>query len=180
MLILFVKGEEYYDSESETFVYPEGFELKLEHSLAALSKWEAKWKKPYLGESEKSEEEALGYIEAMCVTPNPPEGFVHRLSQDEIDKISNYINDTMTATWFRDNNSAPNRQIITNELIYHWLFEARIPIEAEHWHLNRLFTQIRVYSEKNNTKPKKVNQSQALRDRNRLNEERRRAAQSRG
>lgn len=180
MLTLIVKGEEFYDSESEEFVYPEAFELQLEHSLAALSKWEAKWKKPYLGESEKTEEEALGYIEAMCVTPNPPEGFAHKLSQDNINEISAYINDTMTATWFRDDASPHNKQIITAELIYYWLFSARIPIEAENWHLNRLFTLIRVYSAKNDAKPKKVNQVQALRDRNRLNEMRKQAAGTNG
>jgi hypothetical protein len=81
----------------------------------------------------------------------------------------------MTATWFRDDAASPNRQIITAELIYYWLFSANIPIEAENWHLNRLFTLIRVYSAKNDSKPKKVNQAQALRDRNRLNAERKKA-----
>jgi hypothetical protein len=175
VLKILVKGDEFYDSESEEFLYPDAFELELEHSLVALSKWESKWKKPYLGIKEMTGPEALGYVEAMTLTPNPPEGFLQKLSQDNINQISEYINDSMTATWFRDDAASPNRQIITAELIYYWLFSANIPIEAENWHLNRLFTLIRVYSAKNDSKPKKVNQAQALRDRNRLNTERKKA-----
>ena len=181
MLTIVVKGEEFYDSESEEFVYPEAFELQLEHSLAALSKWEAKYKKPYLKDAERTAEEALGYVEAMCVTPNPPAGFVHKLSQDNINEISAYINDAATATWFRDTPSAPSREIVTAEIIYHWIFSAGLPLAVEHWHLNKLFAQIRVFSIKNDPKPKKkINTADSLRERNRLNEMRRQAAGTTG
>lgn len=167
MLTVTILGEEYFDDDLEIFVYPESIELQLEHSLVSLSKWETEFEKPFLGSQERTEEEAFGYIHAMIVTPNVPREVVYKLSQENILEIDAYINQKHTATWFAE---LPGRktsnETITNELIYYWMSTLGIPQECETWHLNRLFTRIKVHSAKNE-KPKKMTtqeQGQSMRD----------------
>lgn len=173
MLTITVLGDESFDEENNEFVYPEAVELQLEHSLVSLSKWESEFEKPFLAPGERTNEEVLGYIRAMLLTPNVPEEVLNKLSEENVQEINNYIDKKMTATWFGDGNKPrPSRETITSELIYYWMFTAGIDKECEHWHLNRLITLIRVFSAKNE-KPKKMNEAEAARQRHALNEQRR-------
>ena len=40
----------------------------------------------------------------MILTPEYPRGILEKLSQQNIDKINEYIEDKMTATWFANDN----------------------------------------------------------------------------
>lgn len=180
MLTITVLGEESFDEEKEEFVYPEAFELQLEHSLVSLSKWESEFEKPFLDQTERTNEEVLGYIRAMILTPDVPEEALNKLSQENVDEINKYIDAKMTATWFNDvDKNRPSREVITSELIYYWMFTAGIPIECETWHLNRLITLIKVFSAKNE-KPRKMTSAEAARHRAKLVEERRKKYGTRG
>ena len=53
-LIINIPSGEYYDEEREEFVDVKGARLKLEHSLIAISKWEAKFHKAFLVKKEKT------------------------------------------------------------------------------------------------------------------------------
>ena len=173
MLTVTILGDEYFDERKQEFVYPEKLELQLEHSLVALSKWEAEFNKPFLNGTERTDEEAYGYIYAMLLTPNVPRETLHRLSAENILEIDAYINLKMTATWFSEiPGQAPNREIITNELIYYWMSVLQIPQECETWHLNRLFTRIKVHSEKSAPPKKMSREAQAAQFRE-LNAQRR-------
>lgn len=180
MLIINVPGSEFYDDTSEEFVTVGEAQLELEHSLVSLSKWESIWEKPFLGKGDKTTEEVLAYIQCMCLTPNiPPEVFA-RLSKDNLETINTYINAKMTATWFREaTSSAPSREIITAELIYYWMVTLTIPFECETWHLERLFTLIKVCSLKNSPKKGTARHGEAQR-RTQLNEERKAMYKSAG
>jgi hypothetical protein len=173
MLTIVVPGIEMFDDDSQEFVSVGDVTLELEHSLVSLSKWESKYEKPFLGKGEKTTEEVLGYIRAMVLTPNVPEEVFTKLSEENINAVNEYIEAKMTATWFSDAPGAPStRDIITAELIYYWMVTFNIPFECERWHLNRLFTLIRVCNLKQ-AKPKKMSRSELAARNRELNAQRR-------
>lgn len=174
MLQLIIKtSEDGWDAKEERFVDGKEVVLELEHSLVSLSKWESKYKKPFLGLGEKTVEETRGYVEAMFVDPNTPPEILEKLEKVHYDQINAYIEDSMTATTINEPKSqgAP-REIITSELVYYWMTTYQIPWEAEHWHLNRLFMLIRVFNNKNG-KQKKMGRGELAAHNRRLNAERR-------
>lgn len=172
MLKIIVPGEEYYDEKLESFSTVGDFTLELEHSLAALSKWEQKWEKPFLGLKEPTNEELLYYLKSMAITPDVPEIIWNKLSSENVKDINEYINRKMTATWFReDSNLNRSSEIITADIIYYWMITFNIPLDCENWHLSRLFTLIKTYSAKQ-TKEKKLSPKQLAEQRSRLNAER--------
>lgn len=178
MLELFIKGGEFFDSSSSTFINVSDTTICLEHSLVSLTKWESKWKKPFLSRENKTIEETIDYIKCMTLTENVDPMVYNLLDDAAIKKIQEYIEDPMTATTFREDKKG-SREIITSEIIYYWMFSLYIPIEFQEIHLNRLLAQIKVGSIKN--EPPKKMKKQELMNRNRsLNAARRAAANSRG
>ena len=158
MLHIEVSGGEFFNEETNEFFNIKSRTLAMEHSLLSISKWEAKWKKPFLSKEERTPEEYLDYIRCMTVTPNVDPLLYTCLTNDNYDQIQNYIDDSHTATTFTSfNNSTPNRsRTITSELIYYWMIAYNIPTEYEKWHLNRLMTLIRICGIENNPKKKKM------------------------
>ena len=179
MLKITVELSESYDEDKKEFV-AETFDLELEHSLVSLSKWESEFEKPFLSKNEKTDEEIMAYIECMILTPDYPSDILSHISQENLNQIGDYVNRKMTATWFNESKTAgPQRETITSELIYYWIVSYQIPWEVENWHLERLFTLIKVFNAKNE-KPKKRNTAEAIAERRALNEQRRQQAKSRG
>lgn len=172
MLTITVGATGVYDEESETFQTQGGVELQLEHSLVSLSKWESIHEKPFLGGTIKTPEEVLSYVECMVVGTKPPGEIFRQLSEENTKEINDYIDKKMTATWFSEQPGAPrSREVITAELIYYWLTVFSIPFECENWHLNRLFTLIRICNVKQ-AKPKKMTRSEAAQRNRELNAQR--------
>jgi hypothetical protein len=181
VLTLVVGQREFYDEESSRFVRVGGEVVRLEHSLVSLSKWESKYGRPFLGPTNKTHEETLGYVESMLLDENPPEDFLSKLSDANVEVITEYINQTQSATTFREMKTVAtaNREIISAELIYFWMVSYSIPFECESWHLSRLFALIRVCNVKS-SKPQKVNPSTAAADRKALNDARRQQLGTKG
>jgi len=179
MLTITVPGAEYYNPQTEEFVYTKDQTLTLEHSLVSLSRWESKWNIAFLSKEPKTNEQLLDYIKFMTLTQNVSPEVYTRLTPKNFQEINEYIDLPMTATTFSDNQTSRNKEIITAEIIYYWMIAQNIPFECQKWHLNRLLALIKVCSIKN-TPPKKMSRSEILNRNRSLNASRRKALGTKG
>lgn len=159
MLTIKVPPKEYFIEETSTFHQFPGATLQLEHSLVSISKWEAKWKKPFLTDQKKTTEELKDYVRCMTITQNVPSDVYDFLTRENIATINNYIHDSYTATTFKSppgaSKSRKSSETQTSELIYYYMIACEIPFECQKWHLNRLLTLIHICSIKNDPKGQK-------------------------
>lgn len=162
-----------FDPKTSEFINVKSATLTLEHSLISISKWEAKWHKPYLSREEKTQEEVIDYVRCMTLNGSVDPNVYRVLTKDNINKIVDYIQDPMTATTIKKEGRKASREIITSELIYYWMTALNIPFDpCQKWHLNRLMTLIEVCSVKN-APPKKMPRAAALKQQHALNAQRR-------
>lgn len=180
MLTITIPAFECWDSENEKFIYFKETVLLLEHSLLSLAEWESKWNRPFIGNDHISVEESLDYIKCMTLNRETvPDVAWTQINDDIMQQVIDYIKAPMTATTFSNLGNKKNREIITNELVYYWMFTLGISKECEKWHLNRLMTLIRVCSEKNAPK-KKMSKSEIYAQNKALNDARRKKFKTRG
>lgn len=171
-----------YNPQTREFLYSHDktVTLTLEHSLVSLSKWESKWKKPFLAQKELTHEETVDYIRCMTMTQNVDPKVYDGITDELIEQVNSYIKDPMTATWFaKDNRKKQESVIITSERIYYWMTVCQIPPEYQKWHLNRLITLIRVCEVESRPK-KKIPQKDTVAQYRALNAKRRKALRSKG
>lgn len=182
MLRLTIPAQEFWDEKKEMFIYTKEQTLCLEHSLVSLSKWESKWNKPFITKGMKTTEETIDYIKCMTITQNVDPAVYERITNEHIQKVNEYVDAPMTATWFSDDNEPKGKgssEQVTSELIYYWMIAFGIPAEYQKWHLNRLLTLIKVCNVKN--KPHKKKSMKEIISRNRmLNEARKKKLNTRG
>lgn len=183
MLTIDIPEFEVYDEKNNRFISIKACSISLEHSLISISKWEQKWKKPFLSKLEKhkkTDDELLDYIRCMCLTKNVDPLLFKHLPGEAIQKINEYIEDPMTATWFNKREDNTNsREIVTSELIYYWMIKMNIPTEFQKWHLNRLMTLIEIFAIKDSP-PKKMSASEIAKRRTALNAARLKQYNTRG
>lgn len=183
MLHIKVPAREFYDESSATFINRPEVELELEHSLISLSRWESKWKKPFLGESERSIPEMQDYIRCMTINQKAiPEEVFGMLDLSIINEVQKYIDDPQTATTITtlEQPRIYRKQKITSELLYSWMIMNDIPFQCEKWHLNRLLMLIRVCGIQNAPTKKMMSKHDIFAQNRALNAKRRKALHSRG
>lgn len=180
MLILKIPEQEYFNQVTEEFMYCPAITLKLEHSLVSISKWESKWKKPFLTDTQKTPAEFLDYIRCMTINQDVPDAVYELLGHDNVRKIEEYIMDPATATTVTDRRkSRPGKsEVPTSELIYYWMVSNGIPFECEKWRLNRLITLIKICNAKGN--PQQMSKAEIYAMNAALNSSRRAAMGSKG
>ena len=183
MLTIEIPEQVFWDEDAEEFIRVKAKTLTLEHYLLAISKWESKWKKPFLAGKEHTMEESRDYVRCMTLTQSVDPKVYLGLSDDIYSKITEYINDSMTATWFSEEQKrrrgGVSREVITSELIYYWMISYNIPFSCEKWHLNRLLTLIQICGIKQE-KPQKIPKGKLARSNAALNAARRARLGSRG
>lgn len=175
MLTLHFDAEELFNSQTGEFVAGKEETLELEHSLISISKWEAKWKRPFLSKGPANTEEVIDYVRCMTIGRAPDPLIYTRIRESHIKEIVKYIDDSMTATWFNDRKGRPRRRsnsVMTSEVIYWQMITLGVPFECQKWHLNRLLTLIRVCDEKEQP-PKKMGQNDILKQNYAANAKRR-------
>ena len=183
MLEITIPARELYDQLKQEFIEQPEVKLVLEHSLVSLSKWESKWEIPFLSDDPRTDEQTIDYIRMMDLSPDTPDHAFDRLTDEIIEQVSNYLNAKMTATWFNEpKKSSRRKEVITAEIIYHWMIALSIPFECQHWHLSRLLTLIKVCNEKNTPEKdrKKMSRSELAARNRSLNAKRRAQLKSSG
>lgn len=178
MLELFLQAAEGWDQKREEFVYLSEKTIRMEHSLYSISKWESKWKKSFVSSKDKTVEETFDYYKCMALE-DVDDAYYDFLTNDDIQKINDYIMDPMTATTIKTANNRPSREIITAEIVYYWMVTLEIPFECQYWHFNKLMALIQVCNIKNQP-PKKMTKGQTMAQNRSLNAARRAASRSRG
>ena len=172
---------EEWDEENNVFVEGKKQVLQLEHSLFSLSKWESKWRKPFLSTKDKTDEEILDYIKDMTLNSSVHPDTYDCLTPGNVEAIREYIGSPMTATTFSDDkNHKGNREIITAEIMYYWMIALNIPFECQYWHLNKLTTLVRVCNIKNQPPKKKKGGADTASRYARMNAARRRQSPKKG
>ena len=181
MLQIYVPTQEYYDERNEMFINIPAVTLKLEHTLVAISKWEAKWKKAFLGKQEKTNEEIVDYVKCMTLNEEPIDSMVYTaLTASDFKKVKAYLEDKMSASCLPERDKGESGDTVTSELIYYWMVALQIPFECQYWHLNRLLTLVQICNMKNNPDKRKMSREELLARNRALNAERKAKYNSRG
>ena len=90
MLELTILVEENYDEECGRFTRITK-PLRMEHSLAAISKWECIWEKAFLSKKDKTPDENLSYIQCMCLNEEDQD-LIAYLTLEQLEQIRAYMN----------------------------------------------------------------------------------------
>ena len=168
------KGEIFNEETSKLIRFPE-VRLRLEHSLHTLSKWESIWEIPFLGQTKKTEEQVLSYVDIMC-GGGVDQTTLSRMTRHQFGDIDKFLNAKHSATWFSDSgDQGSQNKIVTAEMFYYWMSAYNIPFECDRWPLQKLMNLIRIASIKTaeqNPKKNRRPQSQMLSERAALNAKR--------
>lgn len=174
MITLTLKDRELYNDSTSEFITIKGGTYNLEHSLVAISKWEQKYKLPFL-HTEISGEKFLYYVTCMCDEELNPS----LLTRDDMIKIAEYIQDPQSATTFSNPRDTGKRDILTSEVIYAIMTMAQLDLEWENRNFNRLMTILRVISIKNDTE-NKMSMNEVYKSNSEINEERKKRLGTKG
>lgn len=182
MFKLVLPAKEVFDETQNRFVQFREQVLQLEHSLISVSKWEANWEQSFLDEKSLTVEQTVDYVKCMTINPNVNPEVYSRLTNEDLDKVEQYIERKMTATTFGklpNENPGAKHKIVTSEIIYQWMIRYHIPFECQKWHLNRLLTLIQVCNLE--TQPQKKMSRKEIYAQNRaINNQRRAKYKTRG
>lgn len=134
-----------WNGTSKKLITVPAIHLEMEHSLLSISKWESKWKIPFMEHSQMTTEQFLDYCRCMTANkPKVPEAWKY-LRQADANRISDYISDSMSARIIRkqtNNRPGRSRARMTSEYFYWLMIQLGIPFECEKWHFGRLLALI--------------------------------------
>lgn len=173
-----VGGTEYFNEATNEFETRDTYGPYLfEHSLYTISMWEEEHKKPFINAESYTDDELKDYVRIMAYR-NPFD--ISILTEDDYTKIGQYMNDNRTATTIQNRDKHTGKpEIVTSEVLYAAMFEARVPLEAEHWHVSRLYTLLQVMRIRQGGE-RKMTPDEIRAENKRLNDLRRKQLNTRG
>ena len=129
MLTLVVEEKELFNERTGEFIQVPKTELHLEHSLISLSRWESKWKKPFLNIDNPTPDEMIDYICCMSTDKTISHAVASNLTAEDFIKIRDYISDPRTATTVADRRPkrGGKREVYTSELLYYYMTRWELP-----------------------------------------------------
>lgn len=169
---------EYYDGDSNQFVYDKGGVVRFEYSLKAIYDWENKWRKPFL-KGGLTDEEIVDFYMRMALDPIKEEFITYDVKV----VLAKYIDDSNTATTLSSINKGDGQsntnKLYTSEELYALMFQANVPLEFENRNLNRLLVILRIVASYNSP-PKKMSQEEIYKQNRELNAQRKAQLKSKG
>lgn len=152
MLTIIIPEAEVFDNDKQSFYTAPNVILSLEHSLIAISKWEAKYKVPFFKSvaalaQQQHLDKFLFYINCMSTKGEVPYATLIRLNVENIKEITEYIADPHTASMSGRGSKGTDKKPITSERIYALMAMHRIPCEYAKWHINNLLMVINICAE---------------------------------
>lgn len=180
MLTIDLGTMEFYNGETNQFVYKDFGTVRFEYSLKMVYEWEAKWKKSFLS-GERTDAELIDLYMMMALDPIEEDA----LTEEVMEQLSAYIADPSTATRFTEVNNGQNgnkmlrNKEYTAEEIYALMIMNNVPLEFENRNLNRLMAVLRIISAYNSP-PKKMTQEEIMQQNRELNRKRREEMKTKG
>ena len=170
MISIYIPEREYYDDDTNTFYVTQGRVVNFEYCLLAISKWESKWKIPFLSSNINATDPKL--LDFYIMMSDDPTLIPQELTKDVIMKLKDYMEDTHTATTFNDNGhpSGSRSKTYTSEEFYALMAMNGVPIEFEKRHLSNLLAILRIISIYNDPNPKKMSKTEVMSQNAKLNE----------
>lgn len=149
-----------FNHATQEFYYVDEQVITIVHSLLSISKWEAKWKRPYFSKKPLTKDQLIDYLRCMTITKNvKPIVYLAIYSNKKLmDEVYAYMDDSMSAYFFPPSleDEKGSRELVTSDLVYYYMTAFNIDFACEKWHINRLIMLIRICSRK--SQPKKKNQ----------------------
>lgn len=133
-----------WNGSSKQLIRIPAIHLEMEHSLLSISKWESKWKIPFVEHPNMTTEQFVDYCRCMTINKQKDPDVYKYLRQADALKISAYINDTMSARQLRPkrNQKRGPKRTMSSEYFYWLMIQLGIPFECEKWHFGRLLALI--------------------------------------
>ena len=159
MLIIDIPSARYelpgtWDGKSKKLITIPPIHLEMEHSLLSISKWESKWKIPFVENDHMTTEQFMDYCRCMTINKQKDPNVYKFIRKVDYEKIVNYMHDSMSARRIRSqrNQRGPKR-VMTSEYFYFVMIQLGIPFECEKWHFGRLLALIDCCQNNNGGEP---------------------------
>ena len=179
MITIEFEDLEFFDGES--FITYPSKSVNFEYSLLAISKWESKWKIPFLdvdNEFKPNDERLIDFCIFMAMDDNVSKEYF--TNSNVVAKLSEYMKDSYTATKFSQNEpKSYKKHVHTAEELYAMMFLNSVPLEFEKRNLNTLLTVLRIIGIYQNPK-KNMPNSEVLKQNTNLNQLRKKQLNTRG
>ena len=132
-----------WDGHRKKLITVPAIHLEMEHSLLSISKWESKWKIPFVENDAMTTEQFLDYCRCMTINRQKDPNVYMYLRQGDAAKVAAYMSDSMTARILQQNKKKRGPRVrMTSEYFYYLMIQLGIPFECEKWHFGRLLALI--------------------------------------